>query len=103
MKKNLLTNKTLRSISNHLNNKDNNIVNVKFNNLIQGNNFEFVINDDNSISRLKGKGRPINNLEERTKLLAALECINYVIVVYYRVLYIAYFFKRYEFNFKFFT
>ena len=38
------------------------------------------INDDNSISRLKGKGRPINNLEERTKLLAALECINYVIV-----------------------
>ena len=38
------------------------------------------INDDNSISRLKGKSRPINNLEERTKLLAALECINYVIV-----------------------
>lgn len=38
------------------------------------------INDDNSISRLKGKGRPINNLEERTKLIAALECINYVIV-----------------------
>ena len=33
----------------NLNNKDNNIVNVNFNNLIQGNNFEFVINDDNSI------------------------------------------------------
>ena len=33
----------------NLNNKDNNIVNVHFNNLIQGNNFEFVINDDNSI------------------------------------------------------
>ena len=33
----------------NLNNKDNNIVNVNFNNLIQGNTFEFVINDDNSI------------------------------------------------------
>lgn len=37
------------------------------------------LNSDESISRLKGKNRPINNLEDRAFLLAALESVDYVI------------------------
>jgi D-beta-D-heptose 7-phosphate kinase/D-beta-D-heptose 1-phosphate adenosyltransferase len=37
------------------------------------------INDDKSINRLKGKDRPINNLEDRIAVLAALHQIDYLI------------------------
>ncbi len=37
------------------------------------------INDDASVQRLKGSNRPINNLEHRQRMLAALACVDYVI------------------------
>jgi len=37
------------------------------------------LNSDESITRLKGENRPINNLEDRAFLLAALESVDYVI------------------------
>ena len=37
------------------------------------------INDDASISRLKGADRPIHELEDRATLLAALQCVDYVV------------------------
>jgi len=37
------------------------------------------LNSDNSIKRLKGESRPINNLEDRAYLLAALESVDYVV------------------------
>ena len=37
------------------------------------------INDDTSVRLLKGKGRPIMNLEERCRLVSALECVDYVV------------------------
>jgi D-beta-D-heptose 7-phosphate kinase/D-beta-D-heptose 1-phosphate adenosyltransferase len=37
------------------------------------------LNSDESISRLKGENRPINTLEDRAFLLAALESVDYVI------------------------
>ena len=37
------------------------------------------LNSDESITRLKGKSRPINNLEDRAFLLAALESVDYVV------------------------
>jgi len=37
------------------------------------------LNSDESISRLKGENRPINNLEDRAFLTAALESVDYVI------------------------
>jgi D-beta-D-heptose 7-phosphate kinase/D-beta-D-heptose 1-phosphate adenosyltransferase len=37
------------------------------------------LNSDESIRRLKGETRPINNLEDRAYLLAALESVDYVI------------------------
>ncbi len=37
------------------------------------------VNDDNSVKRLKGESRPINSLEHRMQLLAALECVDYVV------------------------
>jgi D-beta-D-heptose 7-phosphate kinase/D-beta-D-heptose 1-phosphate adenosyltransferase len=37
------------------------------------------INNDKSISRIKGKDRPINNLEDRIAVLAALHQVNYLI------------------------
>lgn len=37
------------------------------------------LNDDKSVNRLKGKDRPINNLEARSRLLAALEFVDAVI------------------------
>lgn len=38
------------------------------------------LNSDASIKRLKGQDRPINNVEDRLKLLSALECVDYVVV-----------------------
>jgi D-beta-D-heptose 7-phosphate kinase/D-beta-D-heptose 1-phosphate adenosyltransferase len=37
------------------------------------------VNDDASIRRLKGPGRPINTLEDRIQVLAALGCVDHVI------------------------
>lgn len=37
------------------------------------------VNDDASVQRLKGKGRPINTAERRMAVLAALECVDWVV------------------------
>jgi rfaE bifunctional protein nucleotidyltransferase chain/domain len=37
------------------------------------------INDDESVRRLKGEKRPIFPLAERMEILAALECVDYVV------------------------
>ncbi|MEN6625739.1 MAG: D-glycero-beta-D-manno-heptose 1-phosphate adenylyltransferase [Candidatus Sumerlaeia bacterium] len=36
------------------------------------------INDDDSIRRLKGEGRPVLKLQERLEVLAGLACVDYV-------------------------
>ncbi|WP_096736830.1 D-glycero-beta-D-manno-heptose 1-phosphate adenylyltransferase [Brachyspira sp. G79] len=36
------------------------------------------LNSDNSVKRLKGNDRPINNETDRAIILSALECINYI-------------------------
>ena len=38
------------------------------------------INSDDSVRRLKGKGRPVLPEAERAQLVAALECVDYVVV-----------------------
>src|SRR5262249_40245915 len=38
------------------------------------------INDDQSVAALKGAGRPIMPAEDRAELIAALACVNYVVV-----------------------
>jgi rfaE bifunctional protein nucleotidyltransferase chain/domain/rfaE bifunctional protein kinase chain/domain len=38
------------------------------------------INDDASVRRLKGEGRPVNPAGDRADVIAALECVDYVIV-----------------------
>jgi D-beta-D-heptose 7-phosphate kinase/D-beta-D-heptose 1-phosphate adenosyltransferase len=37
------------------------------------------VNDDASVARLKGEGRPINPLAERMEVLAALACVDWVV------------------------
>ncbi len=37
------------------------------------------VNSDGSVARLKGPGRPINTLEDRVEILAALSCIDHII------------------------
>ena len=37
------------------------------------------VNDDDSVKRLKGKNRPINNIQQRMTVLASLECVDWVI------------------------
>ncbi|RPJ71225.1 MAG: D-glycero-beta-D-manno-heptose 1-phosphate adenylyltransferase [Acidobacteria bacterium] len=37
------------------------------------------INSDGSVRRLKGDGRPINTLEDRVQVLAALSCIDHIV------------------------
>ena len=37
------------------------------------------LNSDDSIKKLKGPSRPINNFEDRAALLCALECVDFVI------------------------
>jgi D-beta-D-heptose 7-phosphate kinase/D-beta-D-heptose 1-phosphate adenosyltransferase len=37
------------------------------------------VNDDDSVTRLKGVGRPINPLEHRMQVLAGLECVDWVV------------------------
>jgi rfaE bifunctional protein nucleotidyltransferase chain/domain len=38
------------------------------------------INDDRTVHRLKGEGRPVNPARDRADVLAALECVDYVTV-----------------------
>ncbi len=38
-----------------------------------------LVNSDESVRRLKGSGRPVNPLEHRMEMLAALECVDWVI------------------------
>ena len=38
------------------------------------------INDDESESQLKGHGRPIMQEEDRIEIVAALECVNYIVL-----------------------
>jgi D-beta-D-heptose 7-phosphate kinase/D-beta-D-heptose 1-phosphate adenosyltransferase len=38
------------------------------------------LNSDESIKRLKGESRPINNIDERSKILSLFDFIDYVIV-----------------------
>lgn len=37
------------------------------------------VNSDDSVKRLKGDSRPVNTLDDRMELIAALECVDYVI------------------------
>ena len=45
-----------------------------------GNRLVVGLNSDDSVSRLKGKNRPINDLPTRTHLLAALQFVDLVVV-----------------------
>lgn len=38
------------------------------------------LNSDDSITRLKGEGRPVNTQEDRAFLLSGLECVDYVVI-----------------------
>lgn len=37
------------------------------------------LNDDASVSRLKGSGRPLNTLADRAQVIAALDCVDWVV------------------------
>lgn len=37
------------------------------------------VNDDDSVARLKGRGRPINSLDDRVAVLAALGCVDVIL------------------------
>ncbi|MDA8211376.1 MAG: D-glycero-beta-D-manno-heptose 1-phosphate adenylyltransferase [Clostridia bacterium] len=38
------------------------------------------INSDESVRALKGEGRPVNDERERAEMIAALECVDYVVI-----------------------
>jgi len=38
------------------------------------------INGDNSVRELKGEGRPMNTERDRAEVVAALECVSYVVI-----------------------
>lgn len=38
------------------------------------------LNSDDSVSRLKGKDRPLNDQEDRAFLLAGLSCVDYIVI-----------------------
>lgn len=46
----------------------------------EGDDLIVLINSDNSIKRFKGKNRPIIPQYERARMLAALECVDYVVI-----------------------
>ena len=46
----------------------------------QGNLLVVGLNDDNSIKRLKGDERPINDINERSKILSLFDFVNYIII-----------------------
>ena len=39
-----------------------------------------MLNSDNSVKKLKGEGRPINNENDRAELLTSLSCVDYVVL-----------------------
>ena len=45
-----------------------------------GNRLIVGLNSDESVKRLKGSARPVNNQQDRARLLAALQCIDAVVV-----------------------
>jgi rfaE bifunctional protein nucleotidyltransferase chain/domain len=46
----------------------------------QGDYLVIALNSDASVRKLKGKGRPINSEKSRARVLAALTCIDYVVI-----------------------
>ena len=44
-----------------------------------GNRLIIAVNSDQSVKKLKGETRPINNLQKRMAMLAALECVDWVV------------------------
>jgi rfaE bifunctional protein nucleotidyltransferase chain/domain len=38
------------------------------------------INGDDSVKALKGEGRPVNSENDRSEIIAALECVDYVVL-----------------------
>ncbi len=44
-----------------------------------GDHLVVAVNDDDSVTRLKGEGRPINALQDRMHMLAALSCVDWVV------------------------
>lgn len=47
-----------------------------------GNRLIVAVNDDDSVKRLKGPERPVNTMEKRMRMLAALECVDWVVPFY---------------------
>jgi D-beta-D-heptose 7-phosphate kinase/D-beta-D-heptose 1-phosphate adenosyltransferase len=45
----------------------------------KGDKLVVAVNSDNSIKKLKGDKRPVNNLNKRLKVLAGLSCVDYVL------------------------
>ena len=39
-----------------------------------------MLNSDNSVKRLKGETRPLNNEHDRAEILCALSCVDYVVI-----------------------
>lgn len=48
----------------------------------EGDDLVVLLNSDDSIRRFKGEGRPIIPQNERARMLAALECVDYVVIFY---------------------
>ena len=46
----------------------------------QGDILVVCLNSDSSVKRLKGESRPINSEMERAEVLAALGCVDYVVI-----------------------
>jgi len=46
----------------------------------QGNTLIILLNSDKSIRKYKGLGRPINSQKDRAKLLAALDCVDFITI-----------------------
>ena len=46
----------------------------------EGDRLIVAINDDESVRSLKGKGRPILAAADRAELVAALRCVDYVVI-----------------------
>lgn len=46
----------------------------------QGDALVIGLNSDSSVKKIKGNDRPINNENDRAEVLAALECVDYVVI-----------------------
>ena len=46
----------------------------------EGDRLTVAINDEESVRRLKGEGRPILSAADRAELVAALRCVDYVVI-----------------------